>query len=169
MSPADLAHALLVAVVFLLMLAGLAGTVVPLLPGLVLIWGAALLYGLGAGFGAWGPWLFALMTLLMLFGYGVSWLVSHLCAAKTGASLQAILASLVLAIVGFFVVPVVGAPLGALSGVFLVEYLRRKDVRAAWRATAGAVVGFGIGFGLEIAIGLLMIFTWGLWVVVEGN
>ena len=45
---------LLVAVVAIAMVMGLAGTVLPILPGLWLIWGAALVYGLVAGFGASG-------------------------------------------------------------------------------------------------------------------
>src|SRR3990172_8430936 len=45
------------------MLVGVAGAVLPWFPDLLLIWGAGLAYGLLVGWGTWGPWLFALMTL----------------------------------------------------------------------------------------------------------
>jgi uncharacterized protein YqgC (DUF456 family) len=160
----DLALFFLVFFCLLLMLVGLAGMIVPVLPGLVLVWLGALIYGLVAGFGQWGPWLFAVITILAIAGYGLDLLLTHLGALKTGASWQALLASLVLGTVGFFVVPVIGALIGALLGLFLVEYHRRKDAAEAWQATRGALVGFALGFGLQITFGLTMIGLWIVWV-----
>jgi uncharacterized protein YqgC (DUF456 family) len=157
-------HLAVIILVALIMLVGLAGTIIPVLPGLVLIWGGALLYGLLWGWGRSGPWLFALMTLLTVAGYTLSLLLTHVGAAKRGASWQALVASLVLGTIGFFVIPVVGALIGAVAGLYLVEYQRHRDARLAWRATTGAIVGYGIGFGLEIACGLAIIVLWGVWI-----
>ena len=44
------------------MLAGLAGVLIPWFPDILLIWGAGLVYGILVGWGTWGPWLFASMT-----------------------------------------------------------------------------------------------------------
>lgn len=160
----DLAHTILVTLVLIVMLVGLAGTILPIVPDLILIWLAALVYGLVWGFGGSGPWLFAFITLLMLFGYGLNLLITHLGAAQTGASWQALSASLALATAGFFVIPIIGALIGAVAGVFLVEYSRRKNARQAWRVTTGALFGFAIGFGLQITMGVLMILVWAAWV-----
>ena len=160
----DPSHLAVLILTILIMLVGLAGTVVPVLPGLPLIWAGALFYGLAWGWGTWGPWLFALMSVLTLVGYSLSLLLTHLGAAKTGASWQALLASLALGTVGFFVIPVLGALVGAVAGLFLVEYHRRKDPQEAWRVTKGAIVGYGLGYGLEIACGLAVIVLWGLWI-----
>lgn len=146
------------------MLLGLVGMIVPVLPGLILIWAGALVYGLAWGFGTWGPWLFALITLLTIIGYGFELFLTHIGALKTGASWQALAASLLLGTIGFFVVPVVGALLGAVLGIFLVEYYRRKNAQEAWHTTKGALIGFGLGFGLELSVGMLMIALWGVWV-----
>jgi uncharacterized protein len=153
----------ILAAVFL-MLAGLVGIILPVVPGLVLVWLGALVYGLGAGFGQSGPWLFSIITALTIFGYALDLLLTHLGAMQTGASWQALLASLVLAVAGFFVIPVVGALVGAVLGLFLVEYYRRKDLRQAWTATRGALVGFTLSFGLQVSIGLTMIGLWLVWV-----
>lgn len=159
----DVAQAILVALVLMVMLVGLAGTILPIVPDLILIWLAALAYGLIWGFGASGPWMFAFMTVVMILGYSVSLLIPHVGAAQTGASWQALAASLVLAIVGFFVIPIVGAIVGAVLGIFLVEYHKRKNAREAWRATTGAIVGFALAFGVQVAMGVLMILAWGVW------
>ncbi|PJH74813.1 MAG: hypothetical protein CO064_09985, partial [Anaerolineae bacterium CG_4_9_14_0_8_um_filter_58_9] len=50
------------------MLFGLFGLVIPIMPGLVIIWVAALGYGIAAGFGALGWIMFAIITLLMIAG-----------------------------------------------------------------------------------------------------
>ena len=156
----------LIFLVGLIMLVGLAGMIVPVLPGMAVIWVGALVYGVVGGFGVWGPWLFAAITLLTIAGYGVQLLLTHLGALHTGASWQALLASLALGTIGFFLVPIVGALLGAVLGLFIVEYRRRKDAREAWQATRGALVGYLLGFGLELVVGLMMIGLWVVWVLV---
>jgi uncharacterized protein YqgC (DUF456 family) len=160
----DPTHSAVIILVLLIMIVGLIGTVVPVLPGLPLIWAGALVYGLLWEWGQWGPWLFAAMTLLTVAGYIIGLVLTHVGAAAKGASWQALLASLALGTVGFFVIPVVGALIGAVLGVFLVEYRRRKDAQEAWRATTGAILGFGLGFGIEVACGLAIVVLWGVWV-----
>src|SRR4030065_1510712 len=50
------------------MLVGLVGLIIPVFPGLVVIWLAALVYGLATGFETLGTVLFVLITLLLLVG-----------------------------------------------------------------------------------------------------
>ncbi|MDX9863786.1 MAG: hypothetical protein RBT34_03160, partial [Anaerolineaceae bacterium] len=55
------------ALIFVIMLAGLVSLVIPGMPGLVVIWVAALVYALVTGFSAWWVWaIFIVMTLLMI-------------------------------------------------------------------------------------------------------
>ncbi len=65
------------------MLVGL--LVLPLLPGLVIIWVAALGYGLAAGFGTLGWIMFAILTVLMLAGTVVDNVLMGRSAHKEGA------------------------------------------------------------------------------------
>ncbi|MBI3361913.1 MAG: DUF456 domain-containing protein [Chloroflexi bacterium] len=160
----DIGRVTLVSLVLMIMLVGLAGTILPIVPDLILIWLAGLAYGLISGFGDSGPWMFGFMTLMMTIGYGVSLLIPHVGAAQAGASWQALAASLVLATIGFFLIPVVGAAVGAVLGIFLVEYQRRKNAREAWRTTTGTLIGFALGLGTQVATGVLMILAWGAWV-----
>lgn len=69
------------------------------------------------------------------------------------------------AVAGFFLIPVLGLPVGFVVGVYLAELARLRDGRAAWRSTRTAVVAIGIGMLVELAAGLAMAFTLFLGVV----
>lgn len=152
--------------VAIVMLIGLAGTVVPVLPGLALVWVAGLAYGLVAGFGTVGTIVFSAMTLLALAGTAAKFALPHRGGAARGAPASSLLAGFVGAIVGLVVIPVLGLPVGAVAGVWLAETARLGDARAAWHVTVGVVIGFGLGALAEFALGLAMIGCWVVWVVV---
>ena len=97
------------------MLVGL--LVLPLLPGLVIIWVAALGYGLAAGFGTLGWVMFAILTVLMLAGSVVDNVLMGTSAHKEGAPWWVILLAMLAAIVGSFVIPIpiIGGILAALA------------------------------------------------------
>lgn len=150
-------------VVAAVMAIGLLGTVVPLLPGLALIWLAAVGYGLAAGFGVAGRVALAVMTVLLAAGTAAKYVLPHRYGAARGASRAALMSGAALAVVGFFVVPVVGLPLGAVLGVLLAEHHRTEDWPRAWRSTKAVVVGFGIGALAEMGAGVAMIGCWAVW------
>lgn len=149
----------------LLMVAGLVGIFIPFFPDLLLIWGAALGYGLLVGWGEWGPWLFGLITLLGVLGILAETYVGGAGARVAGASYKAIIAGLVLGMIGFFFFPPLGMILGLLAGTFLVEYLRLRDWRQAGRAMLGMGLGYGASFGVKLAFSALMIGAWLVWVI----
>lgn len=150
-----------------LMVVGLAGIFLPFVPDTLLIWGAALGYGLLVGWGVSGPWLFGLITLLGLLAAAAESWVSGASAFKAGASPWSILAGLTGGALGLFLFPPLGVVMGLMTGTFLVEYLRRKDARQAVRAMVGIGLGYGVSFGVKLILGLMMIGAWVAWVVLE--
>jgi hypothetical protein len=148
------------------MLAGL--LVLPLLPGLVIIWVAALGYGLAAGFGTLGWIMFAILTLLMVAGSLVDNILMGRSAHKEGAPWWVILLAMLAAIVGSFVIPVpiIGGILAALGTLFAVEWLRRKDWRKALASLKGMAIGWGWAFVIRFIIGMIMIGLWLIWATV---
>ncbi|MCA1708963.1 MAG: DUF456 domain-containing protein [Actinobacteria bacterium] len=70
-------------------------------------------------------------------------------------------------IVGFFVIPVVGLPVGAALGVFLAERSRTPDSAAAWHTTKELIVGFGLGVLAELVAGIGMVLVWVGWVILD--
>jgi hypothetical protein len=162
----------LIVLTALVMLVGLLGAVVPVLPGAWLIWLAALGYGLMQPlfgqplFDGWiGGAAMLVLTLLALADLGLEFFVTHSVAAKGGVSWQAILASIALGLVGLPFFPPLGPLVGSVAGLFLVEYLRHgKDWRKAWAGVTSYAKGVGWAVAAEVALCLLMIGVWGMWV-----
>ncbi len=125
----------------LAMLIGLAGTVLPALPGVGLIWIAALIYAIADGFTNLTPVGFGVITVLAAAGLVSDFLLSQAGSRVAGASWQALAAGAAWGAVGFllglFVGGVGAVPagiLGMLLGIFIVEYRHRKDWVEALKA-----------------------------------
>ena len=151
----------------LVMAVGLAGTIVPAVPGTPLIWIAALGYGVAVGFGALGIVAMVAITALFAAGVAAKIVLPQRAASAGGAPRSTLVVAGVGGIIGFFVVPIVGFALGAIAGILLAEYRRTGDWAPAWRSTKGVIVGFGIGTLLEIAAAVAMIATWAVWVAIR--
>ena len=147
------------------MLIGLLGVVLPFFPGLHIVWAAALVYGSIEGFDGPGVVAFAVISLLLVAGMGLGFVLPHRRVSSAGASRGTVLAGLVCGIVGFFVIPIVGLPVGAILGVLAAEKARTGDWATAWTATKALIVGFGLGVLVQLGAGLAMVVCWVLWVV----
>jgi hypothetical protein len=151
------------AVALTVMLVGLLGLAIPVLPGLVIIWVGALGYGIAAGFGTLGWVMFAIMTVLMAGGSFADNILMGTQAHKEGAPWWSILIALVAAIAGNFALPIIGGVLAALLALFLVEWARRRDAKKALAAMRGMLVGCGWAVVIRVIIGLVMIGLWLIW------
>jgi uncharacterized protein YqgC (DUF456 family) len=149
------------------MAVGTVGTLVPLVPGLGLVWAAALVYGLAEGFGAAGVTAMTVITALAIGGTVAGWVVPARVAGNAGAARLSIWLGVVGAVIGFFVIPVVGLIVGGVAGVYLGEWQRTSDGGAAWRATRATLTGFGIATILQFVAAVLMAAAWGVWVAVS--
>ena len=154
----------LVTLIGLVMAVGLFGTLLPLLPGLPIIWAAALVYGLAEGFDGAGLVSFVLITLLAVVGIIAGFVLPHRRVSAKGAPASTVAAGVVLGMVGFFAIPVIGLVLGAVGGVLLAERARTGDWATAWTTTKELLVGFGIGVAVEFGAGIMMILCWVVWV-----
>ena len=150
-------------IALVVMLVGL--LVVPILPGLVIIWVAALGYGIAAGFGTLGWVMFALITVLMIAGSVIDNVLMSTQAHKEGAPWWVVLVATVAAIIGNFVIPIpiIGGILAALLTLFVIEWIRRKDWRKALRSMKGMIVGCGWAFVFRFIMGVIMIGLWLIW------
>ncbi len=148
----------------LVMLIGLIGVFVPILPGLVLIWAATLLWTVNEeGTVRWV--VLAISTLLLATALILKYLIPARNVQKSGAPTTTLIAGLLGAVVGFFVIPVVGFIIGGVAGILLAELLRLRSFRPAGRSTMAALVGVGIGVLIELFAGVAMILVWLLAVV----
>ena len=151
------------AVVAVAMVLGLIGTIVPVLPGILLIWGAAVVYGLLIGFTTTGWVVVGILSVLAVMSIIKSIVIPRRAAAQSGASIWAQLGAVFGGMVGFFIIPVLGLVIGALAGLLAVEVLIKGNWDEAWTATIGTAKGFGISALIDLGLGLLMIISWSVW------
>jgi uncharacterized protein YqgC (DUF456 family) len=145
------------------MLFGLFGLIIPVIPGLVIIWVAALGYGIASGFGTLGWIMFAIISLLMVAGSVIDNVLMGTQARQSGASWVSIAAALVFGIAGNFVLPVIGGLIAALLALFIAEWIRRKNWRESLKSVGGMAWGCGWAFVIRFIMGVVMIGLWMIW------
>ncbi len=159
----DLGQIALPLVTLAVMLFGLFGLVIVILPGLVIIWVAALGYGALHGMTPGGWLVLAFITILMLIGSFIDNIIMGAKARQTGASWWSVLAAVIMGFLGSFIIPPFGGVIFALLGLFLMEFAIQKDWRKALSSSRSMAVGCGWAFVLRFGIGLVMIALWVIW------
>lgn len=142
----------------ILFLAGLFGTILPVLPDPALIWAGMLVYGLIAGFENLGPGFMAIQALLVLCLFGLDYLFSALGTRYFGGSKAALAGASVGLLAGIFFFPI-GLVIGPFLGAALAELMVRRKTAQAIRSGFGASIGFWVALPVKLGIEVIMI-TW---------
>lgn len=135
---------------------GVAGVVLPMLPGSLLLFGGALLVAWAGGFALVGWPTLTVVGLLAIAIWAVDWVAAALGAKATGASRWAVVGASLGLVVGMFLGPV-GLIAGPAVGAVALEYWRDPDFEQALRAGAGAFVGFLLGSVVKVALAFVLI------------
>ena len=146
-------------VVGLAIATGIVGVVVPVLPGALLAWAAIAVWALTVG-SATGWAVLAVATLLIGGAQVVKVLVPGRRLRDAGVPRRSIAAGVVLAVVGFFVIPVVGLFLGFPLGVYLEERRRLGGHAPAWRSTQEALRAMGLSIVIELSATVIAAGAW---------
>lgn len=138
---------------------GVLGIVFPVLPGLIICLAAVLVWAVDVGgTRAWVT--FAIAALVYVCGVVLQLTIPGRRMKAEGVGGWTIMLGLLAAIVGFFVVPVIGAPLFFVGGVYLVERFRYRDGQRAWAATKSALKGVIRSMGVELATATTIAVVW---------
>jgi uncharacterized protein YqgC (DUF456 family) len=143
----------------LVMLVGLVGVIVPVLPGLLLMIAAGVLWAIDRG-GAMAWSVAIVMAAIGIAGMVASSVLPARRTASSGAPAWVVVAGIVGMVIGFFAVPVVGALIGFPAGVFVAELVRHRHAAPAWRATWEALKSVGLGIAIQLGAGVAMIAIW---------
>jgi uncharacterized protein YqgC (DUF456 family) len=144
-----------------IMVVGLLGVVVQVLPGTLLVLGGIVLWATESQTAV--GW--------VVLGVGVvavaaAWVGKYLLAGRHLKRAEVPNRSLVVGglagVVGFFVIPVIGLPLLFVLGVFGSEMLRLRDRHRAWAATRAAIAATGLTILVELAGAMVAIGAWAL-------
>jgi uncharacterized protein len=147
----------------LTMVFGLFGLIIPIFPGNVVMWFAALFYGLAFGFGRLGGILFAVITLLMIIAVLADNFLMGAKAREKGASWGSIAMALLAGVVGTFIFPPIGGLIAAPLVLYLAEFRRLEDSAEATIVVKALLTGWGLAFVVRFGIGVVMIGLWGIW------
>jgi uncharacterized protein YqgC (DUF456 family) len=139
-----------------LVLAGLAGLVLPAIPGAPLLFAGLLLAAWTEDFAYVGKGTLMLLGLLALLTYGVDLWATMFGAKRFGASKRAVVGAVAGAVIGIFL-GLPGILFGPFIGAVIGELSARRSLEAAARAGLGATIGLVLGAALKLALALSMI------------
>ena len=141
----------------LLLLVGILGTFLPVLPGLLLSLCGLLIYKFGtdSSLSMFYIWIFVFLTLLSII---LNYVIPARTNRKYGGTRWGSVGSIIGTILGMFFIPLpFGFLIGMFLGVFVGELLHdAKDKKKAWNSTKGAFIGFLYGTGFNFMVGLAM-------------
>jgi uncharacterized protein len=151
--------ALTVGVAALLVVVGIVGIVVPVLPGLVLVVLGIAVWAVPRG-DALGWAVLGVAVAVAVVGSVVKYVVPGRRLRDAGVPGRTLALGAALGIVGFFVVPVVGLLLGFVLGVWLGELARLRDRGPAWASTRHALKAVGVSMAIELLTALVAAGVW---------
>lgn len=143
----------------LIILAGMIGVVIPVLPGLFLTL-------LGVALWAWevdstpGWVVLGVCALWFVLGLAGQYLVPGRRLRSEGVRTGSLLLAVVGGLVGMVVIPVVGFFVGFVLVLYLLAWLPRRDTEAAWRRTKSALRAVATSIGIELVAAVCIAVTW---------
>ncbi|MDR2368386.1 MAG: DUF456 domain-containing protein [Deltaproteobacteria bacterium] len=149
----------------LVMLIALAGTLLPVIPGLPLIFAGYLVYGLYDGWAHYGLWTMVIVGGWVAVSVALDQLATVIGAKKMGAGKAGMIGSFVFAIIGLIFFSLPGLIIGAFGGAALFEMIfNRQELSQALKAGGGALLGLLVGAFFRFLIGLVLTLSF-VWLV----
>ena len=139
-----------------LVIVGLAGVVMPALPGTMLVFAGLVLAAWADGFSRVGAGTLVVLGLLAAGSYGIDFVAAALGARRLGASRRAMAGAAIGTVLGLFLgLPglIIGPFVGAVAG----ELTLHRDLLKAGRAGVAAWIGFAVGMAVKVALVFVMI------------
>ena len=151
----------------LLVIVGLAGTVLPVLPGLLFVFGGLFIAAWAEGFSRVGVVGLAIIAALAVLGFAADFVASLLGAKRVGASPKALFGAAAGGVIGvFFGIP--GMLLGPFAGAVLGELWARGGWRQAGKVGVGTWLGLLFAAIAKVVIAFTMIATFLAFYLVNG-
>jgi uncharacterized protein YqgC (DUF456 family) len=149
-------NALLWIIAGALVVAGIIGTVAPVLPGPVLVFAGLLMAAWIDGFEkvGWAP--LVLLGLLTALTFVADIAAAGAGAKKAGASKQAVIGATIGTVVGIFF-GIIGIFVGPFAGAAAGEFLAKRDLVRAGKVGYGTLFGLVLGAAMKIALALAMV------------
>jgi uncharacterized protein YqgC (DUF456 family) len=134
-----------------LLLAGIAGCILPILPGPPLAYLSLLVISIGTSWQAYRPRLLVILGVFAVLVTALDYVFPAIASKRQGASKAGVWGSAVGMIVGLIFFPPFGVIIGAFAGAVLGEYAFGPDRNNALRAGWGVFLGILLGIGAKLA------------------
>jgi uncharacterized protein YqgC (DUF456 family) len=135
----------------LMVLTGIAGTVLPALPGVVLVFAGIVLAAWIDGFTVISGWTVGLLAVLTVIGVAVDYVAQMMSAQRAGATALGIAGAAVGTIAGIFT-GLVGLLFMPLVGAAIGEFVAHRDALRAGKVGLATWIGLLVGAALKLAI-----------------
>ena len=135
---------------------GIAGVLVPGLPGTPLVFGGLLLAAWADGFQNVGVGTIVILAAVTILAFGVDFVSASLGAKRAGASREAVIGAALGTLIGIFF-GFVGIIFGPFVGAVIGEFLSRRSLEQAGRVGAATWIGFILGIGVKLVLAFTMV------------
>jgi len=148
---------LAIIIAIFLMLLGLLGVVLPLLPGVPLAWAGLLVYGLMTGFERVSVAAVVIFGLLMVATIALDLVAPMLGASRFRASRRGMAGVFLGFFIGIIFLGIPGIIIGPLAGAFLGELSAKRTPTRALKSALGALIGFLAGTLFKLTAVLMIL------------
>ena len=143
-------------VAILMIVVGVVGTVLPALPGVVLVFGGIVLAAWIDDFTRISVWTVGALALVTLVGIATDYVAAALGAKRAGASTLAIVGAAIGTVAGVFT-GLVGLVFMPLAGAAIGQYIAQRDLRRAGKVGIATWLGLLVGTAVKVAIVFAMV------------
>ena len=151
--------------IIVLFAVGMAGTIYPILPGVLAIYAAFFVYGFFISFSDFDIWFWIIQTLILIVLFVADYAVSAWGVKRFGGSKASIIGSTIGLIFGPFVIPAFGLIIGPFAGAVIGEMIAGTSLERSMKVGFGSMVGLFTSVVVKIILQLLMILLFILWLV----
>jgi uncharacterized protein YqgC (DUF456 family) len=147
-----------------LMIVGIFGSFLPVLPGVPISWLGLLMLHLAPSI-PMNYWFLGITFVFAALIYGLNWVIPAMGTKRFGGSRAGMIGATVGLIAGIIAPIPLGIIIGPFIGAFIGETINKSDRKSALKAAFGSFIGFLASSFMEfiVAFGFLLLFIWKVW------
>lgn len=155
---------LLVTLGAFLMVVGILGSFLPVLPGVPVSWLGLLLLHLAPSI-PMNYWFLGITFIVAALIYALNWIIPAMGTKRFGGSRSGMIGATIGLVVGIIAPIPFGIIIGPFIGAFIGEIINKSDRKSALKAAFGSFIGFLASSFMEfiVAFGFLLLFAWKVW------
>lgn len=136
---------------------GVLGTFVPMVPGIGLIFAGLLVYGIFDQWEAYSMWFIVVVGIIALASSFLDYIGTMVGAKKFGASNMAAVGALGGGVLGGVLLNIPGTILGGILGAVGAEFYRQRSMPHAMKAAAGSMIGTAVASSIQMVLALIIV------------